>query len=163
MQEKQPDLLIGCRKPAWAAVDKAGLRHASSPDGGREPFGTQDRGPREKLGQAVLGDKQPGIGTVCLSGQLCQGSGCGQKAWCTRQRVPWARTAVTSSSVGRGGVGGAARGLEAIDTKHWTVKGTEPPVVQRERGTDPESHSGPGRTGPDPGVLMPLPETICVP
>lgn len=148
MQEKQPDLLIGCRKSVWAAVDKACLRHASSPDGGREPFGTQDRGRWEKLGGAVLGDKQPGIGTVCLSSQLCQGSGCGQKAWYTRQRVPWARTAVTSSSVGRGGVGGASRGLETIDTKHWTVKVADHPW-SRENEALTQSHTAvlAGRAG----------------
>lgn len=61
---------------------------------------------------------------------------------------PWARTAVTSSSVGRGGVGGASRGLETIDTKHWTVKVADHPW-SRENEALTQSHTAvlAGRAG----------------
>lgn len=65
---------------------------------------------------------------------------------------------MTSSSSGDGD---AAWGPGAIVTKHGTVKVEEPPVVQREQGTNPESHSSPGRTGLDLGVLMPLETRLC--
>lgn len=130
-----------------------------------------------------LGSALPGL-SVCSSHQempaqpnspQCWGRvtrGCGWKAWCTSSLSPfpvlWARTVVTSSRRGWGG-GGVLPGTWKPQTKHWTgeqkvtlvsmqtsVLTDEALVSQRERGTDPESHSSPGRMGLDPGLPMPV-------